>query len=104
MKHFKLEGFLILKSSKSCYHVVFNKTVSWTENMKIVAWVSLMSGIETTQKWFLMQCIKESSTLRVSPKREKPTPRIVYRHGKQNRQILDFLDYRKMIKKIIRKI
>ena len=30
-----------------------------------------------------MQCIKESSTLRVSPKKEKPSPRIVYRYGKE---------------------
>jgi len=40
MKRFKLGGFIILKSSWNCYHVVFNRTVSWSENMHIVAWVS----------------------------------------------------------------
>lgn len=29
LKHFKLGGFIILKSSKNCYHVIFNRTVSW---------------------------------------------------------------------------
>jgi hypothetical protein len=50
MKWFKLEGFIILKSSKNCYHVVFNRKVSWTENMKIVAWVSLQSHKEKLNK------------------------------------------------------
>jgi hypothetical protein len=43
MEWFKLEGFIILKSSENNYHVVFNRRVSWPENMKIVAWVSLLS-------------------------------------------------------------
>ena len=104
MKWFKLGGFVILKSSKNCYRVVFDRGASWSENMKIVAWVSLLSRIEKLKKWFLMQCIKESSTLRVSPKKEKPSPRIVYRYGKQDKEILSFLRYRKAIKNIIRKL
>lgn len=43
---FKLGGFLILKSSEDCYHVVFNCPVSWAENMRVVAWVSLESNVE----------------------------------------------------------
>ena len=46
LKWFKLGGFLILKSSRECYHVVFDRTVSWTENMRIVAWLCLQSLIE----------------------------------------------------------
>ena len=75
-KWFKLEGFIILKSSENNYHVVFDRKVSWSENMRIVAWVSLLSCNRGLTKWFLMQCIKGASTLRVSPKMDKPRPRV----------------------------
>jgi len=103
MKWFRLRGFIIIKSSDDCYHVVFNREVSWSENMRIVAWVALLSGLEKLKKWFLMQCIKQSSTLRISPKKDKPSPRIVYRYGKQDEQIRIFLSYREKIK-IIQKL
>jgi len=72
--------------------------------MKIVAWVSLQCNNPMLEKWFLMQCIKEGSTLRVSPKRDKPSPRIVFRYGKENGQIESFLKYRELTKNIIRKL
>jgi hypothetical protein len=104
MKWFKLKGFIILKSSKNNYHVIFDKKVSWSKNTHIVAWVSLLSQNKNLQKWFLMQCIKEGSTLRVSEKKEKPQPRIVYRYGSQQNQIAEFLAYRKIVKSIIAKL
>ena len=104
MKWFKLGGFLNLKSSKNCYHVVFNRKVSWRKNVHIVAWVCLESQNQGLDKWFVMQCIKESSTLRVSPKNDKPSPRIVYHEGKQDGQIKVFLANRRCIKDIIRKM
>lgn len=104
LKWFRLGGFVILKSSKNCYHVVFNRKVSWSENMKVVAWVSLQSRILKLEKWFLMQCIKEESTLRVSPKRQKLSPRIVFRYGKQDGEIEEFLCYRRRIKRFVRRL
>jgi hypothetical protein len=105
MKWFKLKGFIILKSSKNNYHVVFDKKVSpWKDNVKIMAWVCLLSQHKALTKWFLMQCIKEGSTLRVSEKKEKPQPRIVYRYGSQQNQIAEFLAYRKVVKSIISKL
>jgi hypothetical protein len=105
MKWFKLKGFIILKSSKnSSYHVVFNKKVSWKRNMHIVAWVCLLSQHKALTKWFLMQCIKEGSTLRVSAKKEKPEPRIVFRFGSQTNQIAEFLAYRKIVKSIVKRL
>ena len=101
---FRLGGYIILKSSKDCYHVVFNRAVSWAQNLKIVAWVGLQSQNRGLIKWLLMQCIKQSSTLRISSKREKPSPRIVFRHGKQDKQINNFLKMRTLIKKIIKKL
>ena len=99
---FDLGGFLILKSSENNYHVVFNRRVDWSENMSIVAWVSLYSDSDSMRKWFLMQCIKGASTLRVGPKGKKHSPRIVYREGKQDVQIEGFLMTRKLMKKIMR--
>ena len=75
---------------------------SWTENVRIMAWVCLMSKHRKLTGWFILQCIKKGSTLRVSPKNQKPSPRIVYRYGKQDKQIRSFLDYRNLIKRIIR--
>ena len=104
MKWFKLQGFIILRSSLNNYHVVFNRKVSWKENMHIVGWAALLSNNPMLQKWLLMQCIKEGSTLRVSPKRDKGCPRIVFRYGKEDGQIECFLKYRVLVKNIIRKL
>lgn len=103
-KWFKLHGFIILKSSKNRYHVVFDRVVTWADNMRVVAWVALLSHNNGLAKWFLMQCIKGCSTLRVSPKNEKPSPRIVYKYGKQNGDIKSFLKTREIIKKFSQKL
>jgi hypothetical protein len=100
MKWFNLEGFIILQSSENHYHVVFNREVSWSENMRIVAWVALLSNNPMIQRWFLMQCIKQGSTLRVSPKVGKPSPKIVFRYGKQDKQVREYLSYRRLAKNI----
>ena len=39
-----------------------------------------------------MQCIKQSSTLRVSRKGDKPSPRIVYREGESPETVLEELE------------
>ena len=71
---FNLGGYLILKSSRNCYHAIFDRNVWWGENVAIMAKVTLMLLVKNPKvlKWFLMQCIKGSSTLRVTPKNEKP--------------------------------
>jgi hypothetical protein len=121
MKWFKLEGFIILLSSEKAFtvkyrrkviftlriksfHVVFNRRVSWRKNVHVMSWVAMLSQIPKLKKYVLMQCIKEGSTLRVSPKGDKPSPRIVYRHGKQDKQIRKVLENRRFIKVIIRKM
>jgi len=72
--------------------------------MRIVAWVCLLSHRMKTERWFLMQCIKQASTLRVSAKKEKPSPRIVFRYGKEDKEIKGFLEYRRLIKRFVRKL
>jgi len=88
-----------LHACMNSYHVVFDRKVSWRKNVKIMAWISLISQNAELIKWFIMQCIEEYSTLRISPKEDKKTPRIVYRHGSQNHEIKQFLKYRKLASK-----
>ena len=42
-------------------------------------------------------------TLRISPKGDKPSPRIVYREGRQDNQIKSYLEHRRIIKDIVKK-
>jgi hypothetical protein len=101
LKWFRLSGFIILRSSKDHYHVVFDRAVTWEKNLHIVAWIALESKNPKVQNYLVMQCIKESSTLRISRKGEKPSPRIVFRYGTQTREINNFLVMRKFVKRII---
>jgi hypothetical protein len=100
-KQFRLRGCIILKSSKNCHHVVFDKPVSWVKNVAIVAWVCLVTKHRRLTEWLIMQCIKEASTLRLSRKGEKPSPRVVFRFGRQDGQIRVFLNSRKFIGRIV---
>jgi len=101
MNWHNLGGYIILRSSPGCYHVVFDRRVTWAENMRVVAWVAQLSGNEGLQRWHRMQCIKMASTLRVSPKGEKPSPRIVRRDGTQEGMIHEFLENRNEAKTVI---
>jgi hypothetical protein len=99
LEKFRLEGFIILKSSKNCYHVVFDRYVTWEENLSIVGWVAILSKSVYLLSYLAMQCIKMSSTLRVAAKGNKPSPRIVYRFGSQDNAIKDSLEYRQLTKR-----
>lgn len=59
--------------------MIFDKIVSWSENLSIVGRIVLMTYHEPLRRWHPMQCIKQSMTIRVSPKGDKRCPRIVYR-------------------------
>jgi hypothetical protein len=115
---FKLEGFLILESShknyvvkqkgriffkfrKGSYLIIFNRPVNWTKNMHISNWyaheVRLESGNNNVQNYVEMQCIKETSTVRISRKNKKPIPKIIFRYGLQDKQVKKYLETRKLI-------
>jgi hypothetical protein len=66
------------------------------KNTHAVAWVALESRNPKLQRYLAMQCIKESSTLRVSSKREKPSPRVVLHFGRQSGEIKNFLKMRRL--------
>ena len=98
MERYELSDFIILRSSDDNYHVVFNRTVTWEENMHIIGFASYMlrneRGGKKSMGWVIMQLIKESSTLRISTKGKKPRPRIIYKEGEQDREIATFRAYR----------
>jgi len=41
---------------------------------------------------------------RISPKMNKPSPKIVFCYGKQDTQVREFLSFRKLVKNIIREL
>jgi hypothetical protein len=99
-KRIDLEGFLLLKSSKNHYHVVYNKTVSLLENQNVVAWACLLTHKIELMQWFVMQIIKGSFTLRIGKKGDKPAPRIVFRYGKQDSEIENYMNIRKAFRNV----
>ncbi|UCE15814.1 MAG: hypothetical protein JSV12_08125 [Candidatus Bathyarchaeota archaeon] len=72
--------------------------------MRIIAWACLITKHKKLTVWFIFQCVKKGSTLRISCKKGKPSPRIVYRYGKEDGEIRNFLQYRRLIKNIMRKM
>jgi hypothetical protein len=100
-KKFDLKGYLILKSSKNNYHVVFDREVCWSENVSIMAYAILTSHKTKLWKWFLLQCRRKASTLRLGSKKDKPPPRIVFRNGDSADRIRVFLKVRKGIKRFV---
>ena len=100
-RKFNLRGFLILRSSKDNYHVIFNREVSWSENVSIMSHVVLATKKTKLLKWFLLQCRREASTLRVGSKGDKRPPRIVFRSGDEASRIMVFLDSRRQIKRFL---
>ena len=67
-----------------------------------MSWVVIQAQNAKLKDYVLMQGIKGSSTLRVGPKGEKPFPRIIYRYGKQDEEIHNFIKNRKEIKDLIK--
>lgn len=103
-KFFELKGFLILKSSSNNYHVVFDRSVSWEENGKIMALAALMVEGRRLHKcpltkYMVMQFIKGMSTLRIGRKKNKPSPRTIFKFRRLNNEIRNYLRFRRAYKK-----
>jgi hypothetical protein len=69
-----------------------------------MASMAIQSRHKGLRSWVLLQCRKKSSTLRVSPKGSKPSPKIVYKEGRQDEGIASYLEYSELIKDIINEI
>jgi len=85
MKRYRLEGYLLIRSSEKNYHAVFNRYLSWKTIMKIVfgQYICIRWGIHQARKGYL--------TLRVSRKNNKNKPKIVKKIGKTDKLISEYL-------------
>jgi hypothetical protein len=54
-------------------------------------------------KWFILQCRKECSTLRITPKGEKAEPKIIERFGSGENEIRKYLEYKSTIPSLVEK-
>lgn len=103
MERFKLEGYLILRSSQNNYHVVFNKYMSWKKVLaclfKIVWYYHYHKhGIKPSLTfWAILQACKETETLRVSRKERKSIPKVIQTKGKTDKLINDYLEFMKVM-------
>jgi hypothetical protein len=102
VKRFNLGGFIILKSSRGNYHVVFNEPKDRFEVFQIIGWIGITANNPNVWKWVCMQAVKGALTLRLSPKPLsdggfKPPPKVVYRYGEQDKCIKDFLKIRRNV-------
>jgi len=86
LKEYKLEGFLLIKSSDKNYHVVFNKYLSWRKITKI-----LFSLYECV-RWAVFQMKEGQLTLRISKKNGKDKPKVLQKVGKTGKLIKDYLE------------
>lgn len=86
MERYKLEGFLLIRSSRKNYHVVFNRYLRWKTITKI-----LFSQYECT-RYAVYQMKEGKLTLRVSSKNGKDRPIILLTVGKTDKLIREYLE------------
>jgi hypothetical protein len=67
-------------------------------------WIALQTKDMNQIRYVQMQCIKKSSTVRVSKKGDKPIPEIVFAYGSQNGQIFKFLETMNFVNKGLREM
>ena len=83
---YRLEGFLLVRSSPRSYHVVFNKYLSWRKITEI-----LFSRYECV-RYAVVQMQNRHLTLRISRKNGKNKPKILMNIGKTDKLIKDYLE------------
>lgn len=76
----------MIMSSPKNYHAVFNRYLSWRKITKI-----LFSRYECV-RYAVQQMMGGSLTLRISEKNGKNRPKIVYRVGKEDKLIREYLE------------
>jgi hypothetical protein len=105
VKRWKLDGYILLRSSRGNYQAVFDGYANWKKVIRVlfslcyyVSWKGGKFKIrEFFVRWAIMQAIKGSCTLRISKKGKKAPPRIVARVGTQNRGIREYLEVRRSL-------
>ena len=93
LKRYRLEGFLLVRSSEKSYHVVFNRYLSWKTITKI-----LFSLYECV-RYAVFQMKEGYLTLRISKKNGKDKPKILMKVGKTDKLIKEYLEAYKTVEK-----
>lgn len=94
LEEFKLEGFLLIRSSVRSYHIVFNKYISWRKITKV-----LFSRYECV-RYAVQQIQNGHMTLRISKKNGKNKPKLLVKVGKTDKLIRDYLEVFEKMKKL----
>ena len=92
-KRYKLEGFLLIRSSRKNYHVVFNRYLSWRTITKI------LFSLHECLRWAVFQMKEGQLTLRISKKNGKDKPKILLKVGKIDRLIKEYLEVYEIFKR-----
>ena len=93
-KKHKLEGYLLVKSSKNHYHIIFNKTnISWRKTLQIIF------SLHKCVFWGIQQARKGWLTLRISSKKGK-TPKIIEAKGNTDKLINLYLQHYYLFKEM----
>jgi len=90
--------FRIVRTRNVYYNFHYGYRKRWTP------FTELRARNVGLQRWHRMQCIKMKSTLRVGPKSAKKAPHIVKRVGEQDEQIKYFIDFRDIVKSILKTV
>jgi hypothetical protein len=93
-RQYKLEGYIIVLSSPRNYHVIFNRYLSWRTITTIL--FSLWEAI----RWGVFQLREGYLTLRISRKNGKNKPKIVFKTGKTDKLIADYMEIYEYFKKL----
>ena len=99
VKRFKLEGFLVVRSSENNYHIIFNRYLSWKKTIEYlfkIVWLyhyHKHGDKSHLTFWAILQACKGSSTLRISKKKHKRVPHVIGTWGKTDKLINDYMLY-----------
>jgi hypothetical protein len=85
-RQYRLEGYIIVLSSPRNYHVIFNRYLQWKTITK-----TLFNNWEVI-RWAVFQLREGYLTLRVSRKNGKNKPKIVFKTGKTDKLIADYME------------
>jgi len=86
LKQYKLEGYLLIRSSPKNYHIVFNKYLSWRTITKILFSQYKCLG------WAVFQMKSGYLTIRISRKNNEFKPRILLRVGNLDKLCRKYLE------------
>jgi hypothetical protein len=86
MKEHRLEGFLLIRSSRRSYHAVFNRYLSWKKITEV------LFSMHECIRYAVQQMQNGHLALRISKKNGKNKPKILIKTGKTNKLIRDYLE------------